>query len=128
MFDVITDAAWGKSLRRSRAYTNSVSDQIKMKLHPCNPTPGFLPKQPIHMIKFDPMTSTKGVKPNVKTTQFFACRVGDKTLGYLHPDHTGIYNFFPNHIFGMNWTASVLKEIAFKMDALNLPQAIEAVD
>jgi hypothetical protein len=127
-FETLTDGIWEVALRRARGYSNSVSTQIKMKLHPCNPTPGYAPKPRIHMIKFEPLTTTKGVEPNVKVSQSFACVQEGRALGYLHPDNTGIYNFFPNHLFGMNWSSNVLKEVAFKMDALNLPQAIEATD
>jgi hypothetical protein len=128
MFETITNAHWARALPMARAFTNSVSAQIKMKLHPYNRTPGYEPKPTPHMIKFEPLVSTKGIPPNTKTSQFFACKVDDKTLGYLHPQDDGLYNFYPNHLVGMNWGSSILKEIAFKMDALNLPQAIEAVD
>lgn len=125
IFETLTDAAWEHALRRSRSYSNSISAQIKMRLHPQNPTPGFQPRQQPRMIKFDPFTV---LAPGPKERVSFKCQVEDRTVGYLHQEEDGIYSFYPNHVSGMRWNGGHLKEIAYKMDALNLPQAIPATD
>lgn len=39
-FRVITDEDWARSLKRARQQTNTIANQIRMKLHPQNETPG----------------------------------------------------------------------------------------
>lgn len=40
LFWVITDEDWARSFKWARQQTNTIADQIKMKLHPQNETPG----------------------------------------------------------------------------------------
>lgn len=127
-FETITDAHWARALPMARAFTNSISTQIRMKLHPINRTPGYEPKPTQRMITFEPFTSVRGKDPNKSEVQCFKCIKEDKTVGYMLPEPDGIFNFYPNHLVGLNWNSSLMKEVAFKLDALNLPQAIEAVD
>lgn len=87
-----------------------------MKLHPQNPTPGYLPRYKQPMIKFQTVDKS------------FVCLKDERPLGYLRPDDHGFFHYFPNRTIIDGWTSSVMKEIAFKLDALNLPQAIEATD
>ena len=52
----------------------------------------------------------------------YKCMFVGKSLGYLHLEKDNYYYFYPNHVQGMMWASFLLKEVAFKLEALNEAQ------
>ncbi len=119
LFKVITDDDWEVSLKRARGLTNSISEQIHMKLHPCNPTPGIETKT--SMITFN----------QVPLLNVIVCRCGGTCIGTIDK-FLDEWRFVPN----IEVLSSIqLKEIVFKLETLNEPhqqqllkEAIESID
>lgn len=65
------------------------------------------------MITFEKISTFAGVS--------YACQAEDRCIGYLHPCGGEFYAFYPNHVPGTSWPSLILKEIVFKLEALNDP-------
>ena len=109
LFQTLTDKQWGEFLRIAREQKNAISDKIKMKLHPANPTPGFERKDTM-------LTYTKN-EPH-KQPAHYAVFHEKKYLGVLYQEVDGFYYFLPEPRGGF-WASWILKDIAFKLEALN---------
>ncbi len=109
LFQTLTDARWEKFLKIAREQKNSVSAQIAMKLRPANPTPGL--DKPTFML-----TYTKN--ESHKQPAYYAVFSGPFCLGDLYQEVDGFYYFEPKGKTGC-WPSWILKDIAFKLEALN---------
>lgn len=93
----------------ARASTNSVSEQIKMKLKPTNPTPGLEHK--------DMLIYTKN-EPHGRPAYYAVLTDQKVHIGDLDQELDGYYYFTPINRGGF-WAGWILKDIAFKLEALN---------
>jgi hypothetical protein len=105
-FEILTDAIWARELKRARGVKNYLSEQIKMRLHPENETPGYEPIKP--MIEF---TRNHYFKEAVYT-----CKKNNYYVGEIEPD-AGVYRFFP--AADQSIDSDTLKEICMKLESLN---------
>lgn len=110
LFQTLTDRQWGEFLRIAREQRNAISDKIKMKLHPANPTPGFERKDAM-------LTYTKNEPIN--HTAYYAVLHEKKYLGLLEQEVDGFYYFTPDRTNAGFWPSWILKDIAFKLEAIN---------
>lgn len=112
-FKTISPRDFTEAIRRFKSETNSVSDQIKMKLKPQNPTPGFEPKERL-MLRY---TENKPAGQPA----YYTAWCGQFCAGTLDQAEDGFYYFNPNPAFGSSgFIASwILLDLGRKLEALN---------
>ncbi len=109
-FETLTDAHWQRALRMARSETNTIAEEIHMKLHPDNPTPGLEVRNAVHYTKNEPVG-----QPAYYTVM---SPEGRTVIGTIEQEVDGFYYFFPAKIDNF-WPSGLMHDIARKLDALN---------
>jgi hypothetical protein len=108
-YETLTGAIWKRRLRVARAEVNIVSQQIKMKLNPQNPTPEKGP---------NPMVTYTKNEPHGKPAYYTCLIENGGFIGVIDQEADGFYRFHPVYT-GSGWDGAILKDLAKKLEALN---------